>query len=722
MTLRFVDLIWMRSRSELHGQHLVRHAVYPGNSQSFHLMSIVPYNAETQIVYHDPMNKIIVVHNNLDNTFLLLDAVPEYDDDDYNIVHHRTKHEVYCPSCGTLLDPESLPKDDLPEFGRTGSEGVDRSPMTTDVTTRPPRVTKNYTISNGRDISMRNLPTGFMHHDYFKLLANLPYRVNLNAIASAESDSLPRELFNQGYFKRFFRMVSPGILGSGAHAQVYKVMHVLKDFHLGVFAVKRINVGDHSRYLDQVLNEVLILYELSAKGTNENNLIRYNHVWMETGQLAELGTIYLGNDGASPDMTEEMPFVYILQQYCDGGHLENLISSNFQREQKMSAKQRLEKERQKRRYQKHHHGDAPSNDRPAWLSDLEIWKFFKDIANGVNYLHSHGILHRDLKPSNCLLETKYSPLVVEDYTSIELFEKVVQDLPRILVSDFGEGKFINKQQRLNLPKFEEERRGNTGTLEFTDPKLWICSNPMDTNDSRRTFAYSFTYNSDIYSLGMILCYLCTGSLPFHDHISDSTDPELIRDDIETWHRMLNPDNFHLWFQDHVLAVKSAFSDVMTDFENLIYMMLKEMNGAPKPTSQEIMDYLESMKWSRFLNDRERKHSEATITEVPKSTVENGDDFGDTLDLLKVESIPETLIVHEYDYLRLKFTAGHILLLAILEIIDPLEYFKMVKIAKYANVLSLTMVMMIPSRVQFVLLVLCFILTAHVSYGAIGTAY
>ena len=57
------------------------------------------------------------------------------------------------------------------------------------------------------------------------------------------NNSLPEGVFNQGYFKRFFKKIDPYTLGSGAHAQVYKVNHILNNIVLGTYAVKRINIG-----------------------------------------------------------------------------------------------------------------------------------------------------------------------------------------------------------------------------------------------------------------------------------------------------------------------------------------------------------------------------------------------------------------------------------------------------------------------------------------------
>lgn len=554
-------------------------------------MSIVPYNSHNEIVFHDPANEILVIHDSQENTIQLVRALP-FESSDHDAFSSRalewpdSEHRYgpeqansYCPHCG-----HSFAENSRSGFRRRSSNST-------------------YT-----ELDLRNydyVPLPFLHHDYFKLLANLP----LGGRSIALSDSLPLDIFNQGYFERFFRKVPPGILGSGAHAQVYKVMHVLKNIQLGVYAVKRINIGDHVLFLDHVLNEVLILYELSAQGANENNLIRYNHVWMEMGSAKDLNTILLNRNGEQSGLNDEVPYVYILQQYCDGGHLENMIAGNFQTEKYMSAKERIEHERQRRRLQREH-PSMPESAKPQWLSDFEIWKFCSDITRGVLYLHSHGILHRDLKPSNCLLDKKYAPsLRPFVFESAADLENAADLLPKVLVSDFGEGKFIDKQRMADLSlHVDEERRGNTGTIEFTDPKLWVYSH----YSSGRKLAYEFTKSSDMYSLGMIFCYLCAGCLPFEKELTDRTDPEKIRNDIAKWHSNLLPESFHEWFSDNVIRSQGAFSECQQDFNVLIYMLIKESSTF---TAQDTMAYLQNIKWRRLIDNGEL----AAIDEIEKPT-------------------------------------------------------------------------------------------------------
>lgn len=622
-------------------------------------MSIVPYDHTQEIVFHDPKNRILVLHDNQDNSIQLLtstQAENEYPLTLYKPVDRNGSYSNMCPHCGSLLGEFQNP----PGNARRNSADILRDESL---------------VMNPHDV----VPAGFMHDDYFKMLSKLSYG---HVLGDTGSSDLPEDIFNQGYFDRFFQKIPPYVLGSGAHAQVYKVMHVLKDVQLGVYAVKRINVGDHLVYVDQVLNEVLILYELSVKGANENNLIRYNHVWMELGDLKDLETFYLSDKEGYRQKSGKVPYVFILQQYCGGGHLENLIIKNFQREQHMTAKEKVEAERQRRRRRHSAEQVTPTTTTKKWLNEFEIWKYFRDIAKGVHYLHSHGILHRDLKPSNCLLELSYDPdaCIQTVFASLPELDEYAAAMPKVLVSDFGEGKFIDKQfladQSIRIEDDLSELRGNTGTIEFTDPRLWTYAKSSLKARRGQKLANSFSYNSDIYSLGMILCYLCTGAIPFTEKLRDPTDPEQIRKDISKWYQNLTPDSFHAWFSDRVSNTMSV-SEAAEDFEILIYMALKGGEEPLEVTSRTILDYLDSMKWKHFLF-KNRKVSEVTRDDVSLDE-ENVVDLQKELKPVKVPPPPSFVK-------PVAFNLAQILLSEYLH-----DYVKLSRSVKLINLLCLAMV-------------------------------
>ena len=282
--------------------------------------------------------------------------------------------------------------------------------------------------------------------------------------------------FSPNYFKRFF--VEERELGRGGKGVVLLVKHVLDGVSLGHFALKRIPVGDDHEWLEKVLVEVQLLQHLSHQ-----NLVSYRHVWLEDIQLSPFGP--------------SVPCAFVLQQYCNAGDLHKYICSSAQ---STTTTEQL-KERLRRRSKNQ---PEPPQDLhgPRKLHFDDIYSFFKDITSGLNHLHTNGYIHRDLKPSNCLLHD----------TGKEL---------RVLVSDFGE------VQRENMVR---RSTGATGTISYCAPEV------LRREHSSGAYG-NFTTKSDIFSLGMILYFLCFAELPYHhaDNLNEENeDLDKLREEIATW--------------------------------------------------------------------------------------------------------------------------------------------------------------------------------------------
>lgn len=106
------------------------------------------------------------------------------------------------------------------------------------------------------------------------------------------------------------------------------------------------------------------------------------------------------------------------------------------------------------------------------LNELEAINYFKQIINGISYLHQFNICHRDLKPENLLLD----------------FDKVIK------IADFGMAALEVREKLLET---------SCGSPHYASPEIVAGKNYHGAP-------------SDIWSCGIILFALLTGHLPFDD--------------------------------------------------------------------------------------------------------------------------------------------------------------------------------------------------------------
>ncbi|KAK2761299.1 putative serine/threonine-protein kinase iks1 [Arachnomyces sp. PD_36] len=296
------------------------------------------------------------------------------------------------------------------------------------------------------------------------------------AESASAAQGISAASFSQGYFQKFF--VEEGELGKGGKGVVLLVKHVLDGVSLGHYACKRVPVGDDHEWLEKVLIEVQLLQHLSHQ-----NLVSYRHVWLEDAKLSNFGP--------------SVPCAFILQQYCNRGDLQNYIYGSAQ--SSTTAEQLKDRMRRRSKGQP----EPPVNiEGPRTLQFDEIYSFFKDITSGLYFLHANGYIHRDLKPNNCLLHE----------TGHEL---------RVLVSDFGE---VQSENSVRMST------GATGTVSYCAPEVLRREHPGGPFGN-------FTFKSDVFSLGMILYFLCFAQLPYRnaDIIHEEReDLDQLRAEISQW--------------------------------------------------------------------------------------------------------------------------------------------------------------------------------------------
>ena len=321
-------------------------------------MSLIPYTDDS-LILNDPQSRSLVIVNprqeklsvfqevstrylqngELDRgSFLNIDiqnqlrrvTTGDSNDNNERTRGHRSIATFLCPQCGSEINDGN--KIYLP--GRRHSFQSSNSNIQRDDSGDEIEIN-----GNARTDYNNNLPRFSLSPKYFQLLQNnhrqysLPSihdkavpGLNANDGLSEEQDYksfIPEDLFIPGYFHKFFTTLS--LLGNGARGSVFKVVHKIGNTPLGVFALKKISIGNDMVWFNKCIREVKALSSLTHKSAN---LITYNNVSLEMDEsygitAKDRGQGSLNKGDSSGD--EKIPCIFILQQYCPGGNLEDCI-------------------------------------------------------------------------------------------------------------------------------------------------------------------------------------------------------------------------------------------------------------------------------------------------------------------------------------------------------------------------------------------------------------
>ncbi len=112
--------------------------------------------------------------------------------------------------------------------------------------------------------------------------------------------------------------------------------------------------------------------------------------------------------------------------------------------------------------------------RDHYVPEAQAKAIFKQVAEGIAYLHSLGIVHRDLKIENIMMSSN-------------------DENAQAKIVDFGLSLILGQGQYANAP---------LGTLECGPPELLLQKN--------------YNHAIDCWSLGVILYRMLCSDLPFED--------------------------------------------------------------------------------------------------------------------------------------------------------------------------------------------------------------
>ena len=120
------------------------------------------------------------------------------------------------------------------------------------------------------------------------------------------------------------------------------------------------------------------------------------------------------------------------------------------------------------------------------------------IADALDEIHRHNIIHRDIKPANIVLEQGDHPLITD-------FGLAKFDTWTPIAARSGAVAALTELDKMDTP-----HEKLTGTPAYLAPERWLHQ--------------EYDHRTDIYSFGIMMYQLLTGTLPF-----DSDDTTALRD-------------------------------------------------------------------------------------------------------------------------------------------------------------------------------------------------
>ncbi|TFK44794.1 kinase-like domain-containing protein [Crucibulum laeve] len=168
------------------------------------------------------------------------------------------------------------------------------------------------------------------------------------------------------------------------------------------------------------------------------------------------------------------------------------------------------------------------------LSLDQTRRITRDVVNGLEYLHSHGIIHRDIKPANLIYTHNRTNVKIIDFGVAHFTPKRLKFYQRTHTQDILEDLALFPEadllKRTGTPSFlaPEVVWFPPGTNEHEQPRTSLSQSSVKSDSSSATMGSStaiplkrppITKAIDVWSLGVTFYCLLFGRTPFNVPLS-----------------------------------------------------------------------------------------------------------------------------------------------------------------------------------------------------------
>jgi len=226
------------------------------------------------------------------------------------------------------------------------------------------------------------------------------------------------------------------------------------------------------------------------------------------------------------------------------------------------------------------------------LTEIEVKCYIFQLLQGLNCLHKNKVIHRDLKPSNLLLDEK-NELKIGDFGKIALME--------------------DKDRRYTV----------CGTYNYMAPEIFE-------NDKK-----GYSFEVDIWSVGIIMYQLLTGKLPFNGENNDEIQKNILSFQPES----LNTSGLSLISTDLIKQILVKDPKKRPGITQIVYHYFFHDTEFPKFITPEILNKIEK--------EEKEKNNEKGEEKIEKLKMQLNNLIVDNIPKIEYENI-KNYVIKEYN--------------------------------------------------------------------------